>query len=55
MWFNLLEPSNLAITYLLYFGYNFLISLSIFIVCGTIGFLSCSWFTQTIFASIKVD
>ena len=55
VWFQLLDPSKLFITYLLYFGYMGLISFAIFCVCGTIGFLSCFWFTTKIFASIKVD
>ncbi|GMH70719.1 hypothetical protein TrST_g9124 [Triparma strigata] len=55
VWFNLLEPSKLLITYLLYFGYMALISFGIFLVTGTIGFMSCFWFTNLIYSSIKVD
>jgi transmembrane 9 superfamily protein 2/4 len=55
VWFQLLEPSSMAITYILYFGYMGLISFAIFLVTGTIGFISCLWFTTTIFSSIKVD
>ncbi|GMI15244.1 hypothetical protein TrLO_g953 [Triparma laevis f. longispina] len=55
VWFNLLEPSKLLITYLLYFGYMALISFGIFLVTGTVGFMSCFWFTNLIYSSIKVD
>ena len=55
MWFNLLEPSSMFVTYLLYFGYMAIISFGVFLVTGTIGFVSCFWFTNKIYASIKVD
>ncbi len=55
VWFQLLEASNMLITYLLYFGYMALISVAVFLVTGTVGFLACFWLTNTIYASIKVD
>jgi transmembrane 9 superfamily protein 2/4 len=42
-------------TYLLYFGYMFLICVGLFLLTGTCGFLACLWFTKKIYASIKVD
>jgi len=54
-WFKSLEASKLFITYLLYFGYMFLISCAIFLVTGMAGSMSCLWFTRKIFGSIKVD
>jgi len=47
--------ANLFATYLLYFGYMSIISLGIFLLTGTVGFLSCMWFTKIIYKSIKVD
>lgn len=47
--------SNLVITYFLYFGYMMVICLGIFLVTGTVGFLSALWFCKQIFASIKID
>eukprot|EP00568_Trieres_chinensis_P000935 CAMPEP_0183306248 /NCGR_PEP_ID=MMETSP0160_2-20130417/10731_1 /TAXON_ID=2839 ORGANISM="Odontella Sinensis, Strain Grunow 1884" /NCGR_SAMPLE_ID=MMETSP0160_2 /ASSEMBLY_ACC=CAM_ASM_000250 /LENGTH=655 /DNA_ID=CAMNT_0025469589 /DNA_START=77 /DNA_END=2044 /DNA_ORIENTATION=+ len=54
-WFKSLEASKLFITYLLYFGYMFLISYATFLVTGTVGAGCCLWFTRKIFGSIKVD
>jgi len=42
-------------TYVLYFGYMFLICVGLFLLTGTCGFLACLWFTKKIYASIKVD
>jgi len=55
IWFQKLEPSSMFITYLLYFGYMFMVSFVLFLVTGTVGFASCLWFTKKIFGSIKVD
>ena len=54
-WFRSLEPSKIFITYMLYFGYMFLISFGMFLTTGAVGALSCFWFTRKIFGSIKVD
>merc|ERR1711991_465726 len=43
VYFWRLEPV-LWVTYLLYFGYMFMLSVAIFLVTGTVGFLSCLWF-----------
>lgn len=40
---------------ILYFGYSFVISLLLTLFTGAIGYLSCLYFLQKIFASIKVD
>ena len=47
--------SNMLVTYMLFFGYMGVICLGIFMLCGSIGFYSCLWFTKRIYASIKVD
>mmetsp|Transcript_18835 Transcript_18835/g.34955 ORF Transcript_18835/g.34955 Transcript_18835/m.34955 type:complete len:678 (-) Transcript_18835:827-2860(-) len=54
-WFKSLEASKMMITYMLYFGYMFLISYAMFLVTGMVGAMSCLWFTRKIFGSIKVD
>jgi len=54
-WFRTLEASKLLITYLLYFGYMFLLSFAMFLVTGMIGTMSCFFFVRKIFGSIKVD
>jgi transmembrane 9 superfamily member 2/4 len=47
--------SNMLVTYMLFFGYMGVICLGMFMLCGSIGFYSCLWFTRKIYASIKVD
>merc|ERR1711865_893989 len=54
LYFTKLE-SNLPITYLLYFGYMWIISFGIFLCTGTTGFYAALWFNIVIFGSIKVD
>lgn len=39
----------------LYLGYSALISLLVFIVCGTVGFLSSFLFVRKIYAQVKID
>jgi len=55
VWFHSLHPSNIFITYLLYFGYMFLISLAMFMSTGMVGAMASLWFVRKIFGSIKVD
>jgi transmembrane 9 superfamily protein 2/4 len=55
VWFGTLEASRMFFTYLLYFGYTFLMCFTIFLVCGSFGSLVCFWFVRKIFAAIKVD
>lgn len=55
VWFQQLEASKMAITYLLYFGYMFYISFAMFLVTGTVGAMTSYWFIRKIFSSIKVD
>mmetsp|Transcript_23891 Transcript_23891/g.35055 ORF Transcript_23891/g.35055 Transcript_23891/m.35055 type:complete len:644 (+) Transcript_23891:68-1999(+) len=40
---------------LIYFGYMSVISLTFFLITGTIGFNACYWFNTQIYGSIKVD
>jgi len=55
VWFHSLHPSKIFMTYLLYFGYMFLISLAMFMTTGMVGALASLWFVCKIFGSIKVD
>lgn len=55
VWFHSLHPSKIFMTYLLYFGYMFLISLAMFMITGMAGALASLWFVRKIFGSIKVD
>lgn len=54
IYFKQLEANNLA-TYMLYFGYMSLISVSLFLMMGCVGLLTCLWFNQAVFGSIKID
>lgn len=53
-YFKQLETNSPA-TYALYFGYMALISFGLYLITGTVGFLSSLWFNQKIFGSIKID
>jgi len=53
-YFKQLETNSPA-TYSLYFGYMALISFGLYLITGTVGFLSSLWFNQKIFGSIKID
>ncbi|KAL7566388.1 hypothetical protein ACA910_011127 [Epithemia clementina (nom. ined.)] len=53
--FKQLEASRLPMTYLLYFGYMFIICGCMFLVLGTVGAMTSLWFVRTIFGTIKVD
>ncbi len=55
IWFHTLDPSKLWFTYLLYFGYMFLLCFTVFITTGSIGSLTTLWFVKMMFGSIKVD
>lgn len=56
IWYNMTELQlDGAIPILIYFGYMSLLSFSLFLVTGTIGFYSCLWFNKTIYRSLKVD
>eukprot|EP00614_Pseudopedinella_elastica_P007928 CAMPEP_0172612706 /NCGR_PEP_ID=MMETSP1068-20121228/36232_1 /TAXON_ID=35684 /ORGANISM="Pseudopedinella elastica, Strain CCMP716" /LENGTH=89 /DNA_ID=CAMNT_0013416947 /DNA_START=11 /DNA_END=283 /DNA_ORIENTATION=- len=54
IYFSKLE-ANLAVTYVIYFGYMFVLSLGLFLLCGAVGFGSAFWFIKTIYGSIKID
>lgn len=55
VWFHKLDPSKLLFTYMLYFGYMFLLCFTIFITTGSVGSLATLAFTRMMFGSIKVD
>jgi transmembrane 9 superfamily protein 2/4 len=54
-WFRTLEASRMVMTYLLYFGYMFLISFAMLLVFGSVGSMTSLWFIRKIFGTIKVD
>ena len=47
--------TNEAATYVLYFGYMFLLCLAVFLVLGFVGMTASLRFNKTIFSSIKID
>lgn len=53
-YFSKLEIEGMVPT-VLYFAYMMMVSLTFFIVTGSIGFLSCLWFVRKIYGAIKVD
>lgn len=55
IWFHTLDPSKLLFTYMLYFGYMFLLCFTVFITTGAVGSLTTLWFIRKMFGSIKVD
>ena len=56
VWYNLTEL-NLEgfVPIMIYFGYMGILSLSFFLLTGSVGFFSCYWFNIKIYNSIKVD
>lgn len=54
-WFRQLESSRVFLTYLLYFGYMFLISLGVFLITGMVGSMACLAVIRKMFSTIKVD
>lgn len=55
IWFQSLEASKMLMTYMLYFGYMFLLSFGLLLITGSVGALTSLWFIRTIFGTIKVD
>jgi len=53
-YFSKLE-ANLPITYVLYFGYMFIVCFGLFLMTGLVGFVATLWFTRKIYGSLKVD
>ena len=49
-----LDMSN-SVSILMYFGYMFLASFSLFILAGSIGFIACLFFIYHIYSSIKIE
>lgn len=55
-WYYLTELNIIGfVPTVIFFSYMFVISLTCFLVTGTIGFYSCLWFNRQIYGSIKVD
>ena len=40
---------------IMYFSYMGLLSFGFFVVCGTVGFVSCFSFVRAIYGSVKID
>jgi len=55
VWFRSLHPSKMFMTYCLYFGYMFLISIAMFMATGMVGALASLSLIIKIFGTIKVD
>jgi transmembrane 9 superfamily protein 2/4 len=56
VWYNLTELELSGVPALLvYYGYMALMSVTVFIITGTIGFFSCLFFNHYIYSSLKVD
>jgi len=55
VWFRQLESSKIFMTYFLYFGYMFLISLGTFLITGMVGSIACFLVIKKMFSTIKVD
>jgi transmembrane 9 superfamily protein 2/4 len=56
IWYNLTElDMDGLVPNILYFGYMTIISITCFLITGTIGYHSCLWFNLQIYGSIKVD
>jgi transmembrane 9 superfamily member 2/4 len=51
-WFEHLDVSGMVATYLLYFGYMFLMSLAVFLAFGCVGALTSLWFVRKIFFAL---
>jgi hypothetical protein len=43
------------VSILIYFTYMLMISLTFFLLTGSIGFFACFWFVRKIYGAIKVD
>jgi transmembrane 9 superfamily member 2/4 len=54
-WFRNFRGISLIMTYLLYFGYMFMISFGMLLVFGSIGSLTSLWFVRKIYSTIKED
>jgi len=49
-----LEMDNF-VSLLLYFGWTLVMCIFFFVLTGSVGFLSCLWFTRKIYGAIKTD
>jgi transmembrane 9 superfamily protein 2/4 len=47
--------SSLWVTYVVYFGYMTLVSVGVFLTCGSVGFFAALYFNVKIYSSIKID
>ena len=54
-WFRTLQASKLLMTYLLYFGYMFLLCFAMLLITGTVGAMVTFWFVRKIFGTVKID
>ena len=54
-WFKTLDASKMFMTYLLYFGYMFLLCFAMLLITGTVGSMTTLWFVRKIFSTVKID
>ena len=54
LYFSKLE-ANLAVTYVIYFGYMSLLCGGLFLLCGSVGYGAAFWFIKQIYGSVKLD
>lgn len=56
VWYHMTElEMHGFLPLVLYYGYMSIISITFFLITGTIGYFSCFWFNLQIYGSIKVD
>ena len=44
-----------GVSIFIYFTYMLMISIAFFLMCGSVGFFACLWFTRKIYGALKVD
>jgi transmembrane 9 superfamily protein 2/4 len=54
LYFSRLE-ANLAVTYVIYFGYMSLLCTGLFVLMGSVGYGASFWFIKQIYGSVKLD
>lgn len=56
LWYHITELEMEGfVSFMLYYGYMSIITITFFLITGTIGYFACFWFNQKIYGSIKVD
>jgi transmembrane 9 superfamily protein 2/4 len=56
LWYHITELEMEGfVSLMLYYGYMSIITITFFLITGTIGYFACFWFNTKIYGSIKVD